>query len=101
MLGWKAVERRVEPGVAFELGQTILKAAGFKMHFNNPEYALFRRSGTQWAIKGERLPIEISLARTNAGLLLRARYDAFVFFDTGDLEKYTDELAAHLKPQNV
>ena len=96
MWGWKAVERMIEPSVTWEEAHLILKEAGFMEHVANPEHAIFRRDGTQLTTEGEKLPFEVALAKTETGLFLQARYDAFVLFDTGDLEKIADGLAAKL-----
>jgi len=97
MLGWKAAERRIEPSLPLEQAKAILKEAGFAEHIANPEHAIFKRAGTQAALKGEKLSVEVALAKSEAGLFLQARYDTFVLFDTGDLEKFADDLAAKLK----
>jgi hypothetical protein len=97
MWGWKAAERTIEPSVTLEQARAIMKEAGFAEHFANPEHAIFRRAGTQLALKGEKFSIEVALARAEGGLFLQARYDTFVLFDTGDLEKFADNLAAKLR----
>ena len=97
MWGWKAIERRIEPSVTLDQAKTIMKAAGFSEHITNPEHSVFRRAGTQLAVKGEKFAHEVALAKAEAGLFIQARYDTFVLFDTGDLEKIADDLAAKLK----
>ena len=96
-LGWKAAERKIEPSIPLEQAETILKEAGFIEHIANPEHAIFKRAGTQAALKGEKFSLEVALAKTETGLFLQARYDAFVLFDTGDLEKFADDLSAKFK----
>lgn len=97
MWGWKAAERRIEPSVTLEQAKTIMKGAGFSEHIANPEHVIFRRAGTWLAVKGEKAAVEVALAKTEAGLLLQARYDTFVLFDTGDMQKLADDLVAKLK----
>jgi hypothetical protein len=97
MLGWKVAERKIEPSIPLEQAETILKEAGFIEHIANPEHAIFKRPGTQLALKGENAPLEVALAKTETGLFLQARYDTFVLFDTGDLEKLADDLSAKFK----
>jgi hypothetical protein len=97
MWGWKAIERRIEPSVTLDQAKTIMKEAGFSEHIANPEHSVFRRAGTQLAVKGEKFALEVALAKAEAGLFLQARYDTFVLFDTGDLEKLADDLEAKLK----
>jgi hypothetical protein len=97
MWGWKAAERRIEPSITLEQAKTIMKGAGFSEHIASPEYAIFRRAGTQLAVQGENLAVEVALAKTEAGLFLQARYGTFVLFDTGDMQKLADDLVAKLK----
>jgi len=97
MWGWKAAERRIEPSVTLEQAKTIMKEAEFTEHVVNPGHVIFRRAGIPLAIKGEGVAIEAALAKTEAGLFLQARYDTFVLFDTGDLEKLADDLMTKLK----
>jgi len=97
MWGWKAVERRIEQSVTLEQARTIIKQAEFSEHVNNPEHAILRRAGTQLTVKGEKVGIEVAIAKTETGLFLQARYDTLVLFDTGDLEKFADDLVSKLK----
>ena len=96
MLGWKIVEREIEPGVSLERAREILKEAGFEENVINPGYVIFKQPGTVLTTKGENYPLEAALAGTESGLLLQLRYDVFVLFDTGDLERFADELADKL-----
>ena len=95
--GWKAAERIIEPSIPLEQAKTILKEAGFIEHIANPEHAIFKRAGTQATLKGEKCYLEVTLAKTETGLFLQARYDTFVIFDTGDLDKFADDLSTKLK----
>jgi len=95
--GWKAAERKIEPSIPLEQAKTILKEAGFIEHIANPEHAIFKRAGTQATLKGEKCYLEVTLAKTETGLFLQARYDTFVLFDTGDLDKFADDLSTKLK----
>lgn len=95
--GWKAAERKIEPSITLEQTKTILKEAGFIEHIANPEHAIFKRAGTQATLKGEKCYLEVTLAKTETGLFLQARYDTFVLFDTGDLDKFADDLSTKLK----
>jgi len=96
MWGWKIVEREIEPGVSLERGREIIKEAGFKENILNPAYVIFKKGGTVLTAKGEKYPLEAALAKTEEGLFLQLRYDVFVLFDTGDLERFADELAGKL-----
>mgnify|MGYP006281537575 CR=1 FL=1 len=96
MWGWKPVERNIETSVTLEQACSIMKEAGFDEHVTNPDHVIFRRTGTQLTVKGEKFPIEVALAKSGGGLFLQVRYDTFALFDTGDLAKLADELVAKL-----
>ena len=101
MWGWKTVERIIEPSVSFEEGKAVLQEQGFRLHASNPTHAVFKSEGTQnpWttlAPEGENVPIELAIAATKEGLYLQLRYETFCLFDTGDLSRFSDEIAAGL-----
>ena len=100
MWGWKAVERRIDPSVSLEQAKTTMKEEGFAEHITNPEHIIFRRAGRQLLpLRGERAYLEVALAKAEAGRFLQVRYDMFILFDTGDLERVADELVEKLKAQ--
>jgi len=74
MWGWKTIEMNIYPSVSIEESLQILKNEGFTLHVRNPEHVILKRSGTQFAIKGESFPIEVALAKAERGLFLQARY---------------------------
>ena len=96
MWGWNIVEREIEPGVSLERAREILQEIGFEENVINPEYVIFKQAGTVLTTKGEKYPLEAALAATESGLFLQIRYDVFVLFDTGDLERFADRLAEKL-----
>lgn len=96
MRGWKPVERHVPDAMRLEDAKRLLQDRGFSVHVDNPQHAILRRSGTELSVSGEKFPLEVALASAEEGLYMQARYDAFVAFDTGDLERFADELAADL-----
>ena len=98
MRGWKAVERQIDPSVPLETAREIMADSGFEEHIKNPEHIIFRRTGTIVTVSAKKIPLEVTLATAESGLYLQARYDAFVLFDTGDLEKVADYIAAQLAP---
>ncbi len=96
MLGWKIVARKVDSSVSFEKARDIMKSIGFEEHVANPDHAVFKKSGTSMTISAKKIPLEVAMTRAESGLHLQVGYDAFVLFDTGDLEKIADDLAAQL-----
>jgi hypothetical protein len=93
MDGWKAVERNVDEHVLLDTAVDRVEAVGFEPVVRNPGQVLLKRDGTQWTLRGERFPLELTLAESEDGVFLRLRYDTFAAFDTGDLEHLADELA--------
>lgn len=103
MLGWKAVERIIEPSIGFEEAKRLLQEEGFRLNVSNPSHAIFKSEGTQnpWttlAPNGENVPIELALAESHSGLHVQLRYGTFILFDTGDLKTFADEIARLLSP---
>lgn len=96
MKGWAPVERHIPDAVELAEAKRILEHHGFSVRVDNPEHAIFRRSGTQLSISGEDFPLEVAVAQADHGLFLQVRYDTFVLFDTGDLERFADELVAEV-----
>ena len=60
-------------------------------------YFLFRRPGNDFAFRGEKAPLELTLMKNDQGLFFQLRYDVFVLFDTGDLKKIADTLEELLR----
>jgi hypothetical protein len=96
MLGWKPVERRIDPSLSLEEAKAVLEDMGFEDHVVNPEHIIMKREGTQRTLRGEELPIEAAVAEAESGLFLQVRYATFALFDTGDLESFTDDVASRL-----
>lgn len=97
MWGWETIEKSIDASVSFEDALLILKDEGFTLHVKNLGHAILRRSGTQFGIKGEKFPIEVAVARAELGLFLQVRYDSFMLFDTGDLQRFSDAIASKLE----
>lgn len=97
MDGWNAVERTVDEPVLLDTAVERVEAMGFEQEARNPGHVLLKRDGTQWTLRGERFPLELTLAESEAGVFLQLRYDTFAAFDTGDLKKLADELAATVR----
>jgi len=105
MWGWKSVERLIEPSVSLAQAKEILQAQGFQIHTSNPHHAVFKSAGTEnpWttlAPSGENVPIELAISESQRGLYLHLRYETFCLFDTGDLDRFANELAACMEKQH-
>lgn len=93
MRGWKTVERTIPGPVLIDLAVSRVTDLGFAVHARQPGHVVLHRAGTQKTARGERFPLELTIAEAEDGLFLRLRYDTFVLFDTGDLERLADDLA--------
>jgi hypothetical protein len=98
MWGWKTVERQVSPSVSVDDARSRLESEGFEFQSGDSRYATFTRGGTQWTTAGQNLPLELAIAGTENGLIMHLRYGTFVLYDTGDLEKFGDEIVDLLQP---
>jgi len=96
MLGWKPIERKINPSLSLNKARQALEEIGFEEHAINPEHIIMKRSGTELTVEGDKLPVEVAVAKAESGLFLQVRYDTFVLFDTGDLERLSDDLVAKL-----
>lgn len=94
MDGWKTVERAVPGPVLIDTAVARATELGFAVHARQPGHVVLHRDGTQLTTRGDRFPLELTIAEAEDGLFLRLRYDTFVLFDTGDLERLADDLAA-------
>jgi len=93
MRGWKPVERDVDEPVLLDTAVERVEELGFAPVTRNPGHVVLRRDGSQLTTRGEQFPLELALAESDDGVYLQLRYDTFVAFDTGDLERLADELA--------
>lgn len=93
MDGWNAEERTLDEPVLLDTAVERVEAMGFEQVVGNPGHVPLKHDGTQWTLRGERLPLELPLAESDDGVFLQLRNDAFAAFDTGDLDKLADKLA--------
>lgn len=96
MDGWKPVERTIREEVLLDQAVERAQTLDFAVTTRNPGHVILRRDGTQWTLKGERFPLEMALAEAEEGLFLQLRYDTFVLGDTGDLERFADEVVVEV-----
>lgn len=97
MWGWRTVERDVQPAVSVDTARERLTEQGFDEQSGDSKHATFYRDGTWFTTKGDRIPLELAIAETDAGLVAHLRYRSFILFDTGDLERFGDEVADYLR----
>ncbi len=97
MWGWKTVERHVSPALSIDDACSRLEAEGFERQSGDSRHATFVREGTRVTTDGQKTPVELAIAETDSGLIMHLRYRSFVLFDTGDLEKFGDELQEMLQ----
>lgn len=92
MLGWKPAVRNLE-GVTLDDATAAMLRQGFVEYDRGDGYAVLKKDGTQFAVKGERFASEAALAQQGDDVELQLRYDGFVLFDTGDLDEAADRIA--------
>ena len=96
MRGWKPVERTVNTGNSLAEAQKRLENDGFVRYFGNTEHVILKRDGKKFTLNGRKVPVEVAMSNTEDGIFVRVRYDITVWFDTGDLRKLTDNMAAKI-----
>jgi len=101
MWGWKSVERFID-NVPYETAKKyIVDEFQFFEKKVNESYSIFQRSGTQLTIHGKNFPLELAFAKKDHGIFLQLRYDFFMFFDTGDLSRFADEIIERLTAERT
>ena len=98
MWGWRTVERHVQPAVTIDQARSALIENGFEERSGDSRHATFIREGTWWTTTAEKMPVELAVAETDSGLITHLRYQQFVLFDTGDLERFGDDVEKLLTP---
>ncbi len=103
MLGWKTVERKIPTNLLIDEAIEEATKIGFEISNENPGFTVLHRKGVWWAsgtgpVKSgaeerKQVPIELGIAESEEGIYFQLRYGTFVAFDTGDLEKFANELA--------
>lgn len=92
MLTARPATRHLEDVTASQAAQT-LRRFGFHDHEPDAERIVMKKPGLRFSPRAHQRPMEATLVPHEDGIELTLRYDAFVVFDTGDLEEHADRLA--------
>lgn len=95
--GWQPVERWVHGPVLIDQAVQRVQALGFEVRIHNPEHVEMHRDGTQWTLRGERFPLDLTLSESEEGIFIQLRYAGLVLADTGDLGEVADQVATAVK----
>lgn len=101
MWGWKSVEKTVEPAISLEEAKQKLVCEGFRIASSHPHHVIFESDGEEspWmtlGADGAEMPVELAVGESHNGLFITLRYRTLVLFDTGDLHRFADRIAAFL-----
>ena len=66
---------------------------GYFIHTEDDKTLILRKSGTEFSTSGEKFPKELAILFKNDETEISLKYDTFVLFDTGDLQKELDLIA--------
>ncbi|MCZ6898640.1 MAG: hypothetical protein O7F74_00230 [Bacteroidetes bacterium] len=66
---------------------------GYYIHTEDDRALVLKKTGTVFAFSGEKIPKEVSIFFKDNGTEFSLKYDAFVLFDTGDLQKELDRIS--------
>jgi hypothetical protein len=80
-------------GVTTSAASETLRRFGFHDHEPGAERIVMKKPGLRFSPRAHQRPMEATLVPREEGTELTLRYDAFVAFDTGDLEEHADRLA--------
>jgi len=77
--------------------ETLLRF-GFHEFERDGERAVLKKPGNRFAFRAHQRPMEAALEPSGEGeVQLGLRYDQLMVFDTGDLDRHADRLAAALR----
>ena len=91
MLGRKPVSRELDGASLAEAMEALLRQ-GFVEHDVGDGYALLKKPGTSLTTKAHRYALEAALTEKDGSVQLQVGYDAFVAFDSGDLDTEADRI---------
>jgi len=66
---------------------------GYYIHTEQENALVLKKAGSLFTSSGEKIPKELSIRYNDNGTELTLKYDALVFFDTGDLQNELDKLS--------
>lgn len=93
---WKSRQTAVRQvsGIPLASARDAVRAEGFEEHATRDDRILMKRPGTNFTLSAQKFPLKLALVDEGPGgnLELRLRYDAFVLFDSGDLEDEADRI---------
>jgi hypothetical protein len=75
---------------------SFLTNYGFHITKKDKETITLKKSGTVITITGENMPKELSIKYNEKSTEITLKYDAFVLFDTGDLQEELEKICSGL-----
>ena len=75
---------------------SFLTNYGFHITKKDKETITLKKPGTVITITGEHMPKELSINYNEKSTEIRLKYDAFVLFDTGDLQEELEKICSGL-----
>ncbi len=73
---------------------------GYFIHREDENNIIMKKNGTIFSFKGEKFPKELTIHFNSRQTEISLKYDAFVLFDTGDLQDEVN-LLSHRINQNI
>ncbi len=92
---WRA-RREIKSAIGLMEVKQCLAEQGFRLKYEEDGRLVFKRDGTLWTTKGEKLPLQMTIVSNDGQLGLILDYDAFVLYENGDLGRLADRLVAQL-----
>ncbi len=96
MWGYKSAEGIIKDAKSLEEARGIVSEFGFHEHIVNESHIVFRKPGKLFFIDGKKAAMELHISTHHNGLYLSLRYYEFIWFDTGELSGFLDEIAHRL-----
>ena len=70
---------------------------GYYTHKEDERDLVLKKAGTVFTFSGKKIPMELSISFRDSETEFSLKYDAYVLFDTGDLQKELDRIASLMK----
>lgn len=70
---------------------------GYFIHSEDETTLVMRKSGTEFTTDGEKFPKELTILFNDKKTEVSLKYDTFVLFDTGDLQKELDLISNRIE----
>ena len=70
---------------------------GYYTHHEDESILVLKKAGTVFTFSGKKIPMELTISFGDSETEISLKYDAYVLFDTGDLQRELDKIVNLVK----